>query len=443
MSHSVSRRFAALVIVAALAAAVPLILQTGTDHPSDHGPVEAQQAGESAKPPRSNTLQRRDPESDPHTWQTSDRVIGPSAPVIAGRLLARATRTELRFRYRLAPGVVARSYKEVSPRGKYRYFVVTAKWNKAGLAYAHPEIVAQTEPTRRLVKQIPNALAGVNGDFFDIGDTGAPLGVGVDRSGLVSGRTHGWNSAFYLDDAGVPRIGELPIVASLPGHPYVRITNVNSPQVMPGGIGVYTPDWGTTAGGRWVDGFTRGRGSVRMLRVVKGTVVEKRKLFPPGQTFEGQIVVARGPAAVSRLDKFNVGDSLVVEWGVAGDPRVAVTGNQIVLKDGKVLATDDRELHPRTAIGIDRKKRRLVLLVVDGRQKFSDGFTMVQVAKKLRQLGASAGLNLDGGGSTTMVALRDGKLKVINSPSGGVQRYVANGLVVTAPPAPPTKGGRR
>jgi len=70
--------------------------------------------------------------------------------------------------------------------------------------------------------------------------------------------------------------------------------------------------------------------------------------------------------------------------------------------------------------------------VVDGRQKFSRGYTMVEMANMMIDLGADDALNLDGGGSTTMVAKKsDGTTGVVNSPSDGFQRSVANALEVT------------
>jgi exopolysaccharide biosynthesis protein len=53
------------------------------------------------------------------------------------------------------------------------------------------------------------------------------------------------------------------------------------------------------------------------------------------------------------------------------------------------------------------------------------------------ELGAEDALNLDGGGSSTMVGLRpDGILSVLNSPSDGQQRPVPNGLQMSyTPPA--------
>jgi exopolysaccharide biosynthesis protein len=105
-----------------------------------------------------------------------------------------------------------------------------------------------------------------------------------------------------------------------------------------------------------------------------------------------------------------------------------------------IEVVDDREMHPRTAIGIDRATNQLLLLVVDGRQSFSRGYTMVELANRLADLGADEALNLDGGGSSTMVAKRkSGEVGVINSPSDGGQRSVPNGLEIAYTP-PPSRG---
>jgi exopolysaccharide biosynthesis protein len=104
------------------------------------------------------------------------------------------------------------------------------------------------------------------------------------------------------------------------------------------------------------------------------------------------------------------------------------------------VATDDVDLHPRTAIGIDRDSGQLMLLVMDGRQELSRGATMKEFANLFLRLGADDALNLDGGGSSILVARQpDGSLAVLNSPSDGHPRPVANGLEITydAPAAPP------
>lgn len=287
------------------------------------------------------------------------------------------------------------------------------------------------QTVRWMTLNTPHAVAGVNGDFFDIGETGAPLGLGVRGSDVEHGINTGWNNAFFVNKDGVPHIGVKPVKLYAPLHPALGLTNLNSPQVRPGGIGIYTPRWGTTAGYAWTQGEKR---NVAMAHVVDHKVVAMKPVFAAGRDVTGQYLVARGATAVDRLHRLQVGDPFWYRPTVANGPRMAITGNQIVLQKGKILATDNSELHPRTAVCVDPYHHWVFQLVVEGRQEFSDGYTMVETARKLKSLGCKSGLNLDGGGSSTLVAMHDGGLKVINSPSDGTQRRVANGLAITYKP---------
>jgi len=84
--------------------------------------------------------------------------------------------------------------------------------------------------------------------------------------------------------------------------------------------------------------------------------------------------------------------------------------------------------HPRTAVGLSKDRRRLLLLVADGRRESVPGLTLPELATLMVDLGACTALNLDGGGSSAMW-LGD---RVVNQPSDGVERKVANHLGVTA-----------
>lgn len=96
---------------------------------------------------------------------------------------------------------------------------------------------------------------------------------------------------------------------------------------------------------------------------------------------------------------------------------------------------------PRTALALDRSGRRLILVVVDGRQpNYSEGATLVELAEILLAHGGYTGMNLDGGGSSTLViAGANGKPVVLNSPVDqglpGRQRPVGNHLGIFAPGA--------
>lgn len=120
--------------------------------------------------------------------------------------------------------------------------------------------------------------------------------------------------------------------------------------------------------------------------------------------------------------------------------RTAVGGFHVVLEGGRVI-DGDKSIHPRTAAGVSADGDTLVLLVIDGRQSgYSDGATTGEVGRWLQSLGCAAGINLDGGGTTTLVVEEGGKPKVVNRPihggKPGTERVSASHLGVFAPPLP-------
>ena len=84
--------------------------------------------------------------------------------------------------------------------------------------------------------------------------------------------------------------------------------------------------------------------------------------------------------------------------------QTAVSGFGIVMTNGIILAKNDpASLAPRTGFGLSRDRRYLYLFVVDGRQPdYSMGANTYEVAEWLRHFGADDGMNMDGGGSTTL-----------------------------------------
>ncbi|WP_193611338.1 phosphodiester glycosidase family protein [Nocardioides lijunqiniae] len=365
----------------------------------------------------------------PRIPQTSDGVRGEIARPIPRRLRGLARATAPSAEWRVAPGIRYHRWDQVDARGPIRAHLLTVNLRTRGvsLGYGSPGYVARTDEVSDIVAR-SKAVAGVNGDFFDIGDTGAPLGIGRSPSaGLLHAPKAGWNAAFFLDSRGRPDIGPLQPVLRVAKRPGMTITNYNSPAVPPGGIGAYTPRWGLTSGYSVTDGRRRG---VRYVRVVRQRVVETGRRLSQGKRVRGVILVGRGRGARS-LMALRKGDRVRLQRGIAGSPRLAITGNKILVRDGVIDVVDDREMHPRTAIGYDRDTGDVLMLVVDGRQSFSRGYTMVELAELMIDLGADEALNLDGGGSTTMVAPKPGeRVSVRNSPSDGAQRKVANGLTV-------------
>ncbi|MDO4587561.1 MAG: phosphodiester glycosidase family protein [Planctomycetia bacterium] len=113
--------------------------------------------------------------------------------------------------------------------------------------------------------------------------------------------------------------------------------------------------------------------------------------------------------------------------------QTAVSGNKIILQNGEVLVQEDKSRHPRTGLGISEDNRFVYLMTIDGRQEgYSNGATYEEVGNWLKEFGSYNGLNLDGGGSTTMVQRdSDGSPKILNRHSG-VLRHNANAIGVRA-----------
>ena len=116
-------------------------------------------------------------------------------------------------------------------------------------------------------------------------------------------------------------------------------------------------------------------------------------------------------------------------------PWDAISGETRIVQGGKVMdGLANPELHPRSAIGYSKNGKFLFIVVVDGRQPFySQGITLAELADLMIQLGAHDAMNLDGGGSSTLVIRGgNGNIRVLNSPIDqyipGRERPVANHL---------------
>lgn len=369
---------------------------------------------------------RRDTSTRP--GQTSEGIQGEMVEPYPEGIVPRP-RISREKSWRIVPGVRYRQWDQTDRRGQVRAHLLSIDPAAPGVSidYASSPYVQERDTVSGLLAR-DHALGGVNGGFFDIHDTGAPLGVGRDRQrGFLHASRYTWNNAFYFTADGTPHIGKLMLSAHVDQLPQMEITNINSPRVRVAKVGLYTPAWGRTSGYSITDGQ---RSNVRMVVIEDGRVVANKLALSAGKQITGTVLVGRGPGA-TMLRQMRVGSLASVHYSLPPDPAMAISGEKILLRNGRRLVENDRELHPRTAVGIDRDTGRILLLVVDGRQSFSRGYTMVEMARMMSSLGAEDALNLDGGGSSTMVATgRSGAVKVVNSPSDGSQRRVGDAIGV-------------
>ncbi|NJL30920.1 MAG: PEP-CTERM sorting domain-containing protein [Phycisphaerales bacterium] len=130
----------------------------------------------------------------------------------------------------------------------------------------------------------------------------------------------------------------------------------------------------------------------------------------------------------------------------------AIGGNQLLLQNGINVTPIDASytvtVNPHTALGVSQDGKRIFLMTVDGRQNdYAEGMRTDEMGDLLRYYGAWEAINVDGGGSTTMV-MDDTfdsvqNARVINSPSDGStgqtvgsERLVASNMAVFAQPNP-------
>lgn len=128
-----------------------------------------------------------------------------------------------------------------------------------------------------------------------------------------------------------------------------------------------------------------------------------------------------------------------------GEPYNAISGLAL-LEAGEPRVTDTlfaQSPHPRSAVALDERRRRLLLVAVDGRQpNYSEGMTLPELCALIQRHGGHDAALLDGGGSTALaIAGEGGEAEVLNSPVHtripGRERPVANHLGVFAAPLSP------
>ncbi len=170
------------------------------------------------------------------------------------------------------------------------------------------------------------------------------------------------------------------------------------------------------------------------ITVVDGRVTAIRSGNSPIPA-NGWVVSLHG-AAADAFAGVRVGDEVEIEQHLGGvwkDAKEIVSVGPRLVKDGVPYVTTtaeqlgDIDLHrePRSAFAVT-KRGTYLLAVADGRQQDSHGQTLSEWAKLLIAFGAKDALNLDGGGSSELIAGG----RVLNSPSDGRERGIGLGIVI-------------
>ncbi|AYC28926.1 phosphodiester glycosidase family protein [Paenisporosarcina cavernae] len=166
----------------------------------------------------------------------------------------------------------------------------------------------------------------------------------------------------------------------------------------------------------------------------------------------GYVISAVGKAEVDKIRDLKVNDAITLTMDVDAawdNSKFMLASGPLLVQDGKVNISMDlrspraTERTAHTAVATDATGSRVFFVTVDGRQSgYSQGMTLPEFANYLVSLGVVQAINLDGGGSTTMVTRKYGDVypSLVNRPSDGRERSVSAILeaISTAPYGTPT-----
>jgi hypothetical protein len=344
-----------------------------------------------------------------------------------------------------------------NPGGPWRVHVLEADPARVRLEVAHAYDAAIGLETTAELAVRHGALAAVNGGYFRMSGLLAGDSLGALRidGDLLSEPDRGRGAVGFYTAGGTTQA----VFGRLSFRGEVRIGDgavfpldgVNRPRG-PSEIVLFTPQFHRTtltppggaeilvAGGR-ISGVRSGAGS--------SVIPAGRMVLSVGRDRLYQVLPHARPAAPVSVEAKAV--PLLPdpdhEWDRAED---IVGGGPLLLWRGNRLEEPARESisevfflarHPRTAVGV-RADGTLLLVTVDGRRPAeSVGMSLPELTDLMLELGCVSALNLDGGGSTTMVV--DGQ--VVNSPSGLSPRRNADAILLfprLPAPAGETSGSR-
>ncbi|MBO4253828.1 phosphodiester glycosidase family protein [Streptomyces griseorubiginosus] len=365
----------------------------------------------------------------------------------------------------IAKGVTYRQFDVQGSKGLTHAHLVTVdlRDTHVRLDLLYPGAVAARAPVSRLA-DAQRAVAGVNGDFFNITETQHP---GVEATGSTDGPAiaNGHPLKANVPDGqrfgpalppgtstedvlgvGIDRRARLDHLA-LQGTvrtPAGRLPlgGLNQFALPVNSVGAFTSDWGGVSRLRATCGTDTDRAAACSkdtyeVTVRHGRVVSTSATPGAGAIATGTTVLLGREAGADRLRRLVKGARVKVTHRlVAATSRIPyrfALGGYPVLRGGRPLAgLDNGTAAVRTAVGIADGGRRVLLFALDGAPQYRKGLTIAEVAAEMRALGSVDAFSLDGGGSTTLVARAPGAsgVTVRNHPSGDAERPVPNGIGV-------------
>lgn len=287
-------------------------------------------------------------------------------------------------------------------------------------------------------------IAAVNGDFFGSGTLKSSMGQVAEDGSMTAAQNYYNSSAWqyaglYIDSAGTPFIDYVKTTLSFINGDNVGMTLGAKNKVTDFSKPVYFDRSAITSTADIDSKYS----SLTKLVIDGGGITY---VSEPGETVtvpeNGYIIVMNQASREYYLPYYNVGTAIsffenetfyIRPQKNISDITFGISGGGEVLRNGEIVqygyAVSPSSNQPRTLVGVNKDKTKIYLVCIDGR-KNGKGATNAECGAILLEYGVYDAIHMDGGGSTTMAVQQNGdsSVSVVNVPSEGSQRAVANGI---------------
>ena len=355
----------------------------------------------------------------------------------------------------VGPGIIHHhEFREVGPWQIHVLEIdMTNEWIKLETVKANDRLVGReriSSMAARNVRELHRVVGAINGDFYEAG--GVPVGAQVLDGILLKRPTT--RSVFGFSPLNKPLIDIVFFegTVSTATRNSLAINGVNEIRGMNKlilynkyyGSTTRTNIWGTEIIANYITIHPLVNDTVYVVVIAKDSIMTTghgNNAIPTNG-----IVLSGHDTARSFLNEdVFIGDtlSIILQLPPAKESIIElIGGTPCLIRNGVATVEWEQEhtsqsfvydRHPRTAVGFNQDSTKLYFFTVDGRQPgYSVGMSLFELADYMLEWGVYQGVNLDGGGSTTMIVRGD----VVNNPSDvDGERSVANALMVisTAP----------
>lgn len=329
------------------------------------------------------------------------------------------------------------------------------------LGLLRPGAVAARDTVSHMADR-QGAVAGVNGDFFNISEaqhpgvvpTGASVGPAIADGRILKGAvpdaqrfgpalppgTH-TTAVFGVGTDGRAHLDDLSLAGSVvTAGQRTPLGGLNQYALPENSVGAYTPAWGSASRVRATCGSDTERAAPCSADTHEVTVRHGRVV-----SVSARRAAAPSPPAPRSWSAGRGAPSGCAPWPRAPGCRCGTRSRRAAgrlpirprrlpgaVRRPAAPGLDTRASAVRTAVGLADGGRTVYLVALDGARPYRTGLTIAEVARLLAGLGATEGFSLDGGGSSTLAARPSGAASVTvrNHPSDGSERPVANGIGV-------------